>query len=379
LGTVKDVPLAAARQAAGEYRTLLRTGVDPLTHNQAKEALRLAAEEAARAAEASGEISFRFAAEARMTAMQDQFKNAKHRAQWGATLSSYVYRVFGDKPVAEVDREDVLTALQPVWLSKPETAARVRGRIEAILDYAAARGWRSGSNPAIWRGGLSSLLPSHRKTRLVRHHPALPWAQVPAFMSALGAAPGLGALALRFAVLTAARSGEVRHAVWGEVDVERRLWVVPAEKMKAKRAHRVPLSDAALEVLALARPFRTSGEPDALVFPGAKLGRPLSDMSLASVIKRLNVDGVVWADAAGAAAVPHGFRSSFRDWCSDTRGEASEIVELSLAHSHGNAVERAYRRSDLFARRAVLMAAWSAHCSGMVVSNVLHLKAAHSS
>jgi len=362
LGSSRDISLADARAIAATYRTQVAKGVDPLEQRSAEVAAREAQERAAAAAALAEKITFKVAAEARIEAKEAEYRNAKHRQQWRSTLEAYAYTVFGDKPISDISRDDVLRALQPIWLTKAETASRVRQRIEVVLDYAASRNWRSGANPAVWRGNLAHLLPSKKKTSSVRHHPALPWDQMPGFMEALKASDGMGALALRFAILTASRSGEVRGASWHEVSGDE--WTIPAGRMKAGRAHRVPLSSEALEVLAQVRPFRGSNDPSALIFPSGKASRPLSDMTLAAVIKRMNkANGVLWVDVNGTPVVPHGFRSTFRDWCADNRPERSEVVHKALSHSIQNQTEAAYRRGDLFDRRVTLMDAWAAHCS----------------
>jgi integrase len=367
--------LVQAREAAADCRALLAKGTDPLAQREAELAASQAAKKAQQAADAAGKITFRVAAESRMSAMEAQYRNAKHRQQWASTLTTYAYPELGNIPVDAVTRDDVVRALEPIWLTKPETARRLRQRIEVVLDYAASRDWRSGANPAVWRGGLSHLLPATKKASGVRHHPALPWQQLPSMMSALTAAPGMGSLALRFAILTAARSGEVRGARWSEIDLDAKAWTVPASRMKGGRVHRVPLSAEALNVLTLARPFRQSADSSALVFPGSKLGKRLSDMTLGAVIKRLNKgEQPIWIDADGARVVPHGFRSTFRDWCSDCRSEPREVAEKALSHAVGNAVEAAYRRGDLFDRRVKLMEAWGSYCVGRSGAKVMPLR-----
>jgi integrase len=267
------------------------------------------------------------------------------------------------KRIDEIDTDDVMGALRPIWSDKPETASRLRGRIEAVLDAAKAAGFRSGDNPAAWRGHLSLLLPKPRK--LARgHHAAMPFASVPALMERLRERQGTAALALEFAILTAARSGEVRGATWREVDLEKRLWIVPPGRMKAGREHRVPLSEAALDVLRRAAPFRsTSDGDDALIFPGSRRGAPLSDMSLSAVLRRLDLDCTV-----------HGFRSSFRDWCGDKTNFPREVAEAALAHAVGDKVEAAYRRGDALAKRRELMNAWATFLAGKAVADARDLR-----
>lgn len=374
LGSHTSVSLVEARDAAAGCRALLVKGIDPLTQRAVEDAARKAAQAAQQAADDAGRITFKVAAESRITAKAAEYRNAKHRQQWTNTLATYAFPELGSLPVDAVTRDDVMRVLEPIWLTKPETARRVRQRIEVVMDYATARDWRSGANPALWRGGLSHRLPATNKARGVRHHPALPWQRLPDMMSALTAAPGMGALALRFAILTAARSGEVRGARWGEIDLEAAAWTVPGSRMKAGRDHRVPLSAEAVNVLVQSRPFRQSVDSSALVFPSSS-GRSLSDMTLAAAIKRLNAgEQPVWADGAGVPVVPHGFRSTFRDWCADCRPESGEVVEKALAHAVGNAVEAAYRRGDLFDRRVELMKGWGAYCAGRAGGNVTSMR-----
>ncbi len=365
LGSHASVSLAGARDAAAGCRALLARGIDPLAQREAEAAAKQAVDRAQQADAVAGRITFRLAAESRMAAKGPELRNAKHLQQWTNTLKTYAYPVLGSIPVDAVSREDVLRVLQPIWSTKSETARRVRQRIAVVMDYAASRDWRTGANPAVWRGGLSHLLPATNKATAVRHHPALPWQRLPSMMTALAAAPGMGALALRFAILTAARSGEVRGARWSEIDLEAAAWTVPGSRMKGGRVHRVPLSAEALNVLAQAIPFRQSADSSALVFPSSSPGKRLSDMTLAAVVKRLNAgEQPVWVDAAGDPVVPHGFRSTFRDWSADCRPESGEVVEKALAHAVGSAVEAAYRRGDLFDRRVELMRAWGEYSCG---------------
>lgn len=254
----------------------------------------------------------------------------------------------------------------------PETASRLRGRIEAVLDFARARGWRAGENPARWRGHLAELLPSPRKLRLVEHLPALPWQEVSAFLEALARHRGMTALALRFLVLTAARSGEVREMRWGEVDEARHIWTIPAARMKAKRLHRVPLSAAAMAVLEEVRPLAPEGpeRAQALVFPGGREGRPLSDMGLSMLLRGMSLDDLPegalprWRDEAGRAVVPHGFRSSFRGW-TRAQGWPDHLGEMALAHVDKDRVRAAYARDDLLEERRPMMEAWGEFAAGI--------------
>ena len=343
LGPVDLVPLAEAREKARQARRKLLDGIDPLDERAAEK--RAAEVERARA------VTFADAAERFIAAQEAGWRNRKHRQQWRSTLRTYAEPVFGKLPVAEVDTDLVLRALEPIWTEKPETASRLRGRIEAVLDWAAARRLREGENPARWKGHLDTLLPARSKVAAVKHHKAVPWREVPDAMARIAGAGGIGAAALRFAVLTACRSGEVRGARWAEIDMDAREWVVPAERMKARKAHRVPLSDAAMAVLEEMRPLAGGG--DGLVFPSTKPGRSISDMTMAAVLKRL-----------GIGATVHGFRSSFSDWAAETTNYPHEVREMALAHTVSNAVERAYRRGDLFERRRRLMEDWARYCAG---------------
>jgi len=339
LGSLDTVSLAAAREKAAEARLLVSQGRDPLdVRDDAKQAQRVAAAKA---------TTFKDAAAAYIAAHAAGWRSPKHGKQWTATLATYAYPTIGDKPVAEVGAEDVRSLLEPVWTKRTETANRVRGRIEAILDYAVARSWRAeGLNPARWRGHLDKLLARRSKVSAVEHHAALDWREAPAFMRLLEARNGMGVLALRFAILTAARSGEVRAATWGEIDLDGALWTVPGARMKAGREHRVPLSNAAVAVLREVAPM--AREADALIFPGMKHGVPMSDMTLTAVLRRMG---------RGDLTV-HGFRSTFRDWAGET-GQPGDVAEAALAHTLGSAVQRAYQRGDMLERRRALMVTWA--------------------
>jgi integrase len=256
-------------------------------------------------------------------------------------------------PVAEVGTEAVLRVLQPIWQLKPETASRVRGRIEAVLDYAQARGWRQGENPARWRGHLAHMLPARARVARVEHHAALPWQEIWGFMARLRQHKATAARALEFTILCAARTGEVIGARWSEIDMENTIWTVPAERMKGGRAHRVPLSVAALAVLRHMLPLRPAGEEDGFVFPGLRPGTPLSNMAMLKLLERMG---------HGDLTV-HGFRSAFRDWCEEATHTPHAVAEAALAHAVADKVEAAYRRGDLFAKRAALMEDWAAFCA----------------
>jgi len=327
--------LAAARDERDALRLKVKAGIDPL-EERAKEASQALAEAQA------AKVTFRDAAEAYIAANEESWRNPKHRQQWRNTLTTYVYPEIGDLPVGEIETAHVLRVLEPIWKAKPETASRIRGRIETVLDSAKARGYSEGENPARWRGHLAQILPA--RTKLSRgHHKALPYTDVPAFIGALRAREAVAALALEFAILTAARSGEVIGATWSEVHLQNALWTIPADRMKAAKEHRVPLSPRAIEILEKVEALGSD-----YLFPGARGGK-LSSMAMAMFMRRMKVDATV-----------HGFRSSFRDWAAEQTGYAHEVAEMALARTIGNAVERAYRRGDMFEKRRRLMEDWSA-------------------
>lgn len=351
LGGFPDVPLAQAREDARAARARIRAGVDPVEEARAARSALIAAQ--------LSMLTFQQAAEAYIDAHKAGWKNEKHQKQWTSTLQTYVYPKVGSVLVRDVELPQVLAVLEPIWKTKTETASRLRGRVESVLDWATARGYRDGLNPARWRGHLDKLLPRPSKVAKVEHHSALPVSEVGAFMIALRSQEGLGARALEFAILTAARSGEVRGATWDEIDLEEVVWAIPAARMKASREHRVPLSAAAVRLLkSLPRHADTP-----LVFVGAK-GGPLSDMTLSAVVRRM-----------GAPCVPHGFRSTFRDWAAERTSYPSEMAEMALAHTINNKVEAAYRRGDMFEKRRRMMADWARFCSASEVKGaVLPLK-----
>lgn len=335
LGGYPSVTLAMAREKARDARELIRKGVDPIERQQAAISELRASMVAA--------LTFKECAEAYIKAHAAGWKNDKHRQQWHNTLAQHAYPVMGQLLVRDVKLPQVMAVLEPLWTTTNETAVRLRGRIELVLDWAAARGLRDGQNPARWRGHLDKLLPRPSKVNNRQHHAAVPVGEVGAFMKKLRAADGMGAKALEFLVLTAARSGEVRGATWAEIDREARIWTVPAGRMKAGKEHRVPLSSEALTLLdALPRQAGVD-----LVFPAARGGQ-LSDMTLTAVMRRLEV-----------SAVPHGFRSTFRDWASERTSYPREVAEMALAHAIGDKVEAAYRRGDLLEKRTLMMADWA--------------------
>lgn len=357
LGPTHTVSLAEARQKALDARKLLIEGVNPLV---VKRQNRIAG-----ALASAKMMTFDQCAEAYILAHKAGWKNAKHADQWTNTLNTYASPVFGHLPVAEIDTGLVVKCLSPIWESKTETASRLRGRIESVLGWATTSGYRTGENPARWKGHLDNLLATISKSSRTKHHPSLPWQRIGAFMSALRAREGVSARAVEFAILTACRSGEVRGAKWTEFDTVGKVWTIPAERMKAKREHEVPLSNAAL---ALLESMPKVGE---IVFAGTKT-QPLSDMSLTAVIRRMNGDDKpVWADANGEGVTVHGFRSSFRMWAAETTNYPREVAEHALAHQLPDAVERAYQRGSQFAKRAALMAEWSAYCATLQTDAVV--------
>lgn len=333
--------LSDARDKAAALRLKVKAGIDPLEERKSAAAEALAAAQAAKVAG----TTFRDVADAYIAANEESWRNPKHRQQWRNTLESYVYPVIGELPVADVGTPHVLKILEPIWKGKAETASRVRGRIETVLDSAKARGYREGENPARWRGHLAQILPA--RTRLSRgHHRAMPYEDVPAFVQSLRSREAVAALALEFTILTAARSGEVIGASWGEVDLDKALWTVPASRMKAGKEHRVPLSTRAVEILKSLKPLGRKW-----LFPGMKGGK-LSGMAMTMLMRRMKVEATV-----------HGFRSAFRDWAAECTGYAHEVAEMALAHTIENKVERAYRRGDLFDKRRRLMDDWATYCA----------------
>ncbi len=365
----EGVPLAKARQLAAAARAVLRTGRDPIGERDGERAARKQAEAEAK------ERTFKAAALALVESKRAGWRSAKHGAQWLATLEAHAFPVIGDMPVSAIGTDDVLRVLRPIWERVPETASRVRQRMEAVLDAARVKGWRTGENPARWKGHLAGELPQPRKVKRVAHRPALPWEHMGAFMAALDERDGIGALALGFVILTAARTGEVRGMRWREVDLDTKVWTVPGDRMKAGKTHRVPLSPAALAVLETVRPL--SKGADDLVFPGGRANRPLSDMSLSEVVRRMNEGAAPrWRDAEGRPVVPHGFRASFRMWAGETRPEGREVVEMALAHTIKDKAEAAYARSDLLEKRRPLMVAWAEQCGRMPAEVLRRMPAA---
>jgi integrase len=341
LGSVDTYSLAEARERARACRKLRDEGKNPI---EERNAARLQAK-----LEAAKAMTFEQCAERYIAAHKAGWRNPKHAAQWPSTLATYVNEIFGDLPVAAVDTALVMKAIEPIWNDKPETASRVRGRIESILDWAAARGYRHGENPARWRRHLDKLLPKKTKVRPVEHHAALPYAETVDFMGELRQQEGVAARALEFAILTAARTGEAIGARWDELDLAERLWTIPAERMKARKEHRVPLSDKALTIVEQMAEMRHGD----FVFLGGRTGRPISNMAMTMTLRRMG---------RGDLTV-HGFRSSFRDWAAERSTFPTEVAEMALAHTVSDKVEAAYRRGDLFQKRRQMMDAWARFCT----------------
>lgn len=339
LGSLLGVSLEDARAKANEARAHLAAKRDPIAVRDA--------EEKARRLEAARALTFDQCATAYIQAHRGGWRNAKHADQWANTLQTYASPIFGKLPVQDVDTALVMKVLEPIWGTKTETATRVRSRIELVLDWAKARKYRAGENPARWRGHLSHLLPKRSDVKAVRNHPALPYTEAPAFLAALRVRTGVAAMALEFVILTAARVSEATHAQWSEIDLEAAVWTVPAVRMKAKREHRVPLSDAALKVLgALNR------QDGGFVFPGWRVKRPITGAACLKLLRGMGY----------SALTVHGFRSTFRDWCAEQTNYPGEVAEAALAHTISDKTEAAYRRGDLFAKRKSLMKDWAQFC-----------------
>ena len=337
LGPYPEVSLFEAREKARKAHASVRSGIVPVTPTkQRKESL----------AHQPIRKTFKECAEAYMGDKSGEWKNPKHRQQWENTLAQYAFPHMGNLSVDAIDLPHVLACLEPIWRSKTETASRLRGRIESVLDWATVRKYRQGENPARWKGHLDHVLPAPMKVAKTEHHRAMPIDGMPAFMTDLRQREGFAARALEFVILTACRSGEVRGAQWTEIDMQAKVWTVPAERMKAGKEHRVPLSDAAFKLISCLPRMQGSK----YIFPGTK-GQPLSDMSLTAVMRRMEVD-----------AVPHGFRSTFRDWAGDRTNYPRDLAEAALAHTLSSAVEAAYRRSDALEKRRQMMQDWAVFC-----------------
>lgn len=344
LGSHRDLTLLEARERAREQRKLVFNGIDPITAKRSQRDIR--------SAELARRMTFIQCVDGYIDAHGDSWRNQKHRDQWRNPFINHG-KLICDLDVAIIDMPLVLAVLQPIWKEKTHTATLLRGRIENVLSWATVRGYRQGENPARWRGLLDQVLARPSKIAAVQHHAALPYREMGAFMEKLRTCEGIGARALEFAILTAARSGEVRGATWKEIDLTERLWKIPANRMKANKEHIVPLSEAAIKVIKKMQAQTLDDDPDALVFPGRDAGRPLSDMSLTAVLKRMERGDLT----------AHGFRSSFSDWRAEVSPYNSEMGEMALAHTIGNKVEAAYRRGNLLEKRFKMMADWAKWCA----------------
>lgn len=344
LGSFTGVSLADARDKAANCRRIVANRIDPIDAKHS--------DRARRANEAAKSITFTACAERFIKAHEAGWKNEKHVAQWQNTIKTYCEPTLGATPVENVDTGLVLKVLEPIWTEKPETASRVRGRIERVLDWAKARGYRTGDNPSRWRGHLDKLLPALRKKHRVKHHPALPFREIGPFVAKLRTEEGTAARALELLILSTTRTIETIAARWPEFDLAEAVWVIPPERVKTHKEHRVPLSKQAVELLRSLKEQRIQGED--FVFPG-RPGKYLSNMALLALLERMGRDDIT----------VHGFRSTFRDWASECTNYPSEVCEMALAHAVSNAVEAAYRRGDLFEKRHRLMSDWAKYCGNV--------------
>lgn len=352
LGPYPTVSLEGARKAADECRKLRQKGLDPIDYKREREATR-------KLEKAKG-ITFKECALAYIDSHKAGWKSRKHESQWTNTLTTYAFPIIGDLSVQDIDTGLVMNVLEPIWFEKTETATRVRQRIESILDWAKVRNYRTGENPALWRGHLDKLLPKRSKVQRVQHFPALPYTDLPDYFRSLRKVNTIAAKTLAFTILTATRSNEARQAKWSEIDLQAGVWIVPEERMKAGRAHRVPLTQECLAILEEMKPFTV----DDHVFPGLSKGKSISD---AAVLKQLK--------QTHPALTVHGFRSSFRDWCAEMTNYPSELAEASLAHTIKDATQAAYERGDKFEKRQKLMEAWTNYClKGQKGSDVVPIK-----
>lgn len=359
LGPVATLKLAEARTAAGDCRKQVTNGIDPL--DARREADRIAALDRAKT------MTFKSCAEAYIEAHEPSWRNPKHCQQWKNTLDAYAYPLIGALSVAQIDTGLVMKIIEPIWSSKTETASRLRGRIEAILDWARVRGYRTGENPARWRGHLDQLLPKRAKVQRVEHHAALPYSKVSDFVAGLQKLDGVSALAFEFLILTATRTSETLGAMWSEIDLEQKIWTIPADRIKAGREHKIPLSPRALVILAKAKKLKPDNAKDAFVFPGIRTGKGLAGMALLALLRRIERTDIT----------PHGFRSTFRDWAAERTNFPRDVAEMALAHAIGDKVEAAYRRGDLFEKRRRMMDAWATFCATkQEANNVVGLRQA---
>jgi integrase len=349
LGPLHTLSLQEARERARRARQALLDGIDPIDN---RTEIRLAER-----AQAAKRITFKEAAAKYIGAQRAGWKNAKHADQWEATLTTYAYPTIGNLSVADVDTAHVLKIIEPIWVSKTETASRVRGRVEAVLDWAAARKSRPAENPARWRGHLDKLLPARSKVRKVEHHPAMPYAKVAAFLQEIRQGSSVSALALEFTILTACRTGEVIGARWDEIDFAHKVWKVPGVRMKSGREHRVPLSARSIAILKSVPRIKDCH----FIFSGAREGQHLSNMAMLELLR----------ERRGDRFTVHGFRSSFRDWAAEQTNFPREIAEAALAHVLGDKTEAAYQRGDLLEKRRKLMDAWARYCSAPAVDGAI--------
>ncbi|MDX1742187.1 MAG: integrase arm-type DNA-binding domain-containing protein [Ruegeria sp.] len=353
LGGFPDVTLAQARERAREARELIRQGIDPIEHKKASIAALAAAQKRG--------LTFEKAMERFLDVKLAEFDNEKHRKQWRATLDKYAVPALGDMLVNDITVSDIKRVLEPIWTTKTETASRLRGRIEAVLNWATVHGHREGANPALWKGNLDAILPKPSRIAKPKHHPALALDDAADWFSDLRERDGTATRALEFMALTVARSGEVRGAVWSEIDLEAKLWTVPAGRMKAGKVHRVPLTDEAVELL---KGLSKMGSSE-FVFPAIR-GGMLSDAALSACMKRIHKarEDRYKDRSSGRPAVPHGLRSTFRDWAAERTEYPRDMAEIALAHKVGTDVERAYRRGDMLEKRRAMMAAWGRFLRG---------------
>ncbi|KVF56748.1 integrase [Burkholderia cenocepacia] len=341
LGPVHTIGLADARASALDCRRLLLDGIDPIDSRNA--------ERAAQGIAQGNAVTFQYCAEKYIEAHRTGWKSAKHADQWTNTLTTYAYPIFDSCAVSAIDTTLVMKVLEPIWTTKTETASRIRGRIESVLDWATVHGYRVGENPARLKGHLDKLLPKRSRVQKVEHHPALPYADLPDFMNELRAAEGTAARALEFLILTATRTNETIGATWQEFDLDEGVWIVPAGRMKMRKEHRVPLSARAIALVKAQQKLKRGD----YVFPGARDKKPLSNMAMLQLLERMKYDDIT----------VHGFRSTFRDWAGETTHYPREVCEAALAHGIKDKAEAAYARGDLFAKRAALMQDWDKYCA----------------
>jgi integrase len=346
LGSCKDVDLADARILADSFRKMVRNGIDPIEARKAERTFQRA--------ERMNSVAFPFCAEKYIEAHRHGWKNVKHAQQWSNTLTQYAYPVFGETPVKHVDTTHILQILEPIWTIKTETASRLRSRLENVLDWATTHGYRVGDNPARWKGHLENLLPKPSKVRKVEHHAALPYPQMYSFIQALRQHDHVSALALEFLILTVARTSEVVAATWDEINLHEMIWTIPANRMKAQREHRVPLSSRCIEILHKASNLRQSD----FIFSGGRANKGLSNAAMDKLLQvTMNYDCTV-----------HGFRSSFRDWAGERTHYPSDLCEMALAHTIRNKTEAAYRRGDMLEKRRQMMNDWQKFCETAITT-----------